>query len=108
MDIIYEKLYRIKENPGLYLRKKSLHNLRMFISGYIARQREIEPDFTTSFDDFSSYVDRCYDYGAEALDWERILFYVTGDDEKAFDVFYELLDKYREEISEDTEINQVH
>lgn len=103
MDVIYKKLYQIKEKPGLYLRKKSINNLRMFISGYISRQHEIDPDFRTSFDNFSSYVNRYYNYGSESLDWERIIFFVINDDEKAFDVFYELLDKYCEEIQEKTE-----
>lgn len=55
--------------------------------------REIQPDFRTSFEEFRNYVNDYYQYGSDVLDWERILFFVIGDDEKAFDVFYELLDK---------------
>lgn len=94
MDIIYQKLFEIRKHPELYLRKKSLWNLQLFISGYLMRQREIQPDFHTSFEEFSSYVNDYYQYGMNTLDWERILFFVIGDDEKAFYVFYELLDKF--------------
>lgn len=97
MDIIYKKLYQIRKKPGMYIRKKSLRNLQMYISGYLARQYELDPDFKTTFSDFSSYVNDYYEYGSEALDWERIIYFVVDDDEKAFDVFYELLDKYCEE-----------
>lgn len=97
MDIIYQKLFEIKRRPELYLRRKSLYNLALYISGYRQRQLETDPEFRTSFDDFSSFVNDYYGYGCESLDWERILYFVIGDDKKAFDVFYELLEIYYKE-----------
>lgn len=97
MDIIYKRLFEIRKRPELYLGKKSLIYLKLYISGYLARQYELDRDFRTSFENFSSYVDNYYEYGSPSLDWERILYFVINDDKKAFDVFFELLDKYCEE-----------
>lgn len=94
MDLILQKLFEIKKRPELYINKKSLKYLRMYISGYLQRQYEIDNSYRTPFDGFSSYVNEKYNYGSNALDWERILHFVIGDDEKAFDVFFELLEEY--------------
>ena len=94
MDLILQKLFEIKKRPELYLGKKTLPYLNMYISGYLHRQYEIDNSYRTPLEGFSAYVNEKYNYGSNALDWERILHFVIGDDEKAFDVFFELLEEY--------------
>ena len=105
MDILYEKLKKIKIKPEMYLGKKSLTLLKVYIDGYIDRQFEINNTYATSkFWHFSEYVQKYYKIKFNR-NWEKIINFFTTNDEEAFDKFFELLDEYLK--TEETKQNNI-
>ena len=95
MDIIYELLLKIKERPGMYLGKKSIIRLNMFISGYYLRQYEIDYSYRSILEKFGDFVNDYCLTNARAAGWATNIYrYAKKDDEKAFDLFFELLDEF--------------
>lgn len=93
MDSIYEAIKRMKKRPGMYLGKKSILRLHMFLEGYISSQYDLDKNYNTSFLGFSDFVGEHYGESSNK-GWERLILEAVGDDEKAVDVFYELLDTF--------------
>lgn len=98
---IYELLERIKPRPGMYLGKKSITLLKAFISGYyFARQtnnvailEEIPP-----FGKFHDWIARYYNWESSTAGWNNIILQELGDEAKALDVFFELLELFKQRL----------
>lgn len=93
MDIIIEKLYKIKEKPIIYIGKKSVILLRAYLDGYLNREMELNPEFKSVFFEFYDFIREDYKM-APNHSWERILTAYTNTDENAFDLFFKYLDKF--------------
>lgn len=95
MDLLVEKLYKIKEKPIIYIGRKSAIFLRIFISGYLDREMELNPEFKSVFFEFYDYIRECYKMAPD-LYWDRILTAYSRTDEDAFDLFFEHLNSFLE------------
>ena len=97
MEPVYEMLGQLRAIPGMYLGKKSISRLYIFMTGYTYAQFEFNESYQTSFDEFTDFV-RKYHNCSLSKGWSSlILDAVNGDEEKAVDVFYELLDEFLEQ-----------
>ncbi len=96
---IYEFLARINERPGLYLGEKSITALRGFFDGYITAylENDLIIDWgKPSFRGFNDWVADYFHYKESTAGWKNILLWKLGNEEKAFDQFFLLLEKYRQ------------
>lgn len=93
MDILIKKLYKIKAQPIIHIGRKSVILLRVFISGYLDREMELNPNFKSVFFDFYDFIREYYKM-APNLYWDRILTAYSRTDEDAFDLFYSHLDEF--------------
>jgi hypothetical protein len=93
MDIIIEKLYRIKEKPVMYIGKKSITHLRVFMAGYIHRELERNVNFKSIYFEFDDFISEDYRTPPN-VSWDRILTAYSSTDDTAFDLFYCYLDKF--------------
>ena len=96
---VYEFFDKIKERPAKYVGKKSLTRIQMFFYGYCYALDLQHIEFKG--EKFKSYS--FHDWIAEKLGWREstsgwlnmILDKANGDEEKAVDLFYELLDEFK-------------
>lgn len=99
MESIYEMFEDLRERPGMYLGKKSITLLYVYFGGYI--HKDFKANFTnyhTSFCDFTEFV-RKYHNGSLSKGWSSLILDATdGDEEKAVDLFYELLDEFKKQF----------
>lgn len=93
MDIIIKKLSMIKDDPMIYIGKKSVILLRAYLDGYLDRVIELNPEFKSIFFEFYDFIREEYKM-APNHNWDRILTAYTSTDEEAFDLFYKYLDKF--------------
>lgn len=101
LDTIYNAIMKVRSYPGIYLRCKSLSLLYAYISGIECcltnNWTEIkEKTFTGIFNDWiiSKYST------PKTLDYTSVILKRSDhDEEKAFDLFYELLFEYLESKS---------
>ena len=101
MDALYELLQKIKENPRLYLGKKSLERLHSFLNGYAVclydRCGELHPSELCPslwfFTGFQEYVQKKYRI-TSSQSWDKIIDFHSSSDEEAFYKFFDLLDKF--------------
>lgn len=90
---IYDLLITINKTPGLYLGRKSLERLSFFIHGYIFRQTEIDEEYEClMLKNFQKFVENHYNINTHH--WSQIIAFYSSSDEKAFDRFYELLNRF--------------
>jgi hypothetical protein len=88
----YELVEIIRKRPGFYFPNgKSLKELSAFIGGYeVGAKQGISSDFRP----FNKWL--AHKYGLpEPSGWCNMILSVAGSDEKAFELFYELLDEFR-------------
>lgn len=97
MEKIYEILEQMKKRPAMYLGKKSIILLEAFINGYLDREKEIDNNYIPSFSYFANYVKEYYD-NQISNSWAKIILFYSADDEEAFDIFYNILDDFKEKI----------
>lgn len=100
---IKQLLNKIYERPGMYLGKPSLSELVTFACGYIDCMSFRDGVVPNS--PFSVYMNNivCDYYNVKDVDvffnrnWEKIIIFCEGSDERAFYKFYELLELYEKE-----------
>jgi hypothetical protein len=89
-------LYKIKKMPEIYLFRKSILLLESFIGGFIYAHF-IENGYESSEENFTgkfnTWVANRYNI-SDSLNWASMIMLQMKDEEKAFDLFYELLDEY--------------
>ena len=95
MELIYKMFEQLRTVPGMYLGKKSISRLYVFITGYVYAQFEFNDRYQTSFfDEFTSFVRKNHNNSGSKSWITLILEAASGDEEKAVDIFYELLDEF--------------
>jgi hypothetical protein len=104
---IFELCDYVRLRPGIYVDgEKSMMRLRSFLVGYEAgvgyqaEGRVEEYKLTGSVDmrNFCNWVSNNPDYACFAGGWCGMIQAKAGSDEKAFDLFFELLDEYRADV----------
>lgn len=93
MDKIINILYKIKDRPGIYIEKKSINNLKIFLNGYYIGLYENNDDFNSIFDLFQNFIEKKYNDN-RSLSWADIILREIKNDSKAFDVFFVLLEEF--------------
>lgn len=96
MDCVYELLEYIRKCPNMYFGKKSLYDLQLFVTGYIAGVRKCDSMYKSDFENFNEFVSNYYK-DPRRINWYQMISSAEEDDEKAMDIFFSLLDKYREQ-----------
>jgi len=97
MDPIYEMFERIRKRPGMYLGKMSVTNLHIFTIGYVTAQLEFNENYKTSFSDFNHFIDKKFN-NSSTMGWANLILKLTnGDEEKALERFFELLDEFKKQ-----------
>jgi len=99
MDKLLSTLQKIKKRPELYLSNKSLKLLSEFISGYEICQEDYQIETNNIFLGFDEYIHERYKIFTTHNAMQIISFFSISE-EKAFDKFYELLEKFLEEHPE--------
>ena len=99
MKSIYELLEMIRQKPGMYLGQRSLTALRGFISGYYFGREEndmLVEEEIPPFRQFHDWVARYYKWYESTAGWKNIILREVGDEAKACDVFFELLELFKQ------------
>lgn len=101
---VFDLCDQIKRRPGIYLDgDKSIKRLRSFLVGYDAGVGfQAGPDLTQrklvgaeEMRLFNDWVAKRLGYSNSTRGWCEMIAARVGSDEKAFDVFFELLDQFR-------------
>jgi len=101
-DVVYDTLQKIRPMPELYLGWKNLTFLSHFLSGYMVRLYEAQPDYRCCLDGFSEFVTRKYNYGKDNTgNYARVILENTKNEEAALNTFFELLDEFLESNKSD-------
>lgn len=99
---IYDVLFLIELRPAMYLGCKSISLLAGFLSGidfgYFLASNQTESPFRFP-DKLSSFIQSRYG----SLPYKRILEKCFGDEEKAFDLFFALLEEFKLEKETDSD-----
>lgn len=94
---LYDLLEKIKQKPGLYIGRANISDLFMFLVGYKCAIREMKIDLSDQekdFFEFQPWVQKKYQISTEAS-WAKIILLFAGDEERAFEVFFQLLEEFK-------------
>lgn len=96
MEYIDNLLREIKERYGVYIGRKSVHILSVFLSGYVCAVYELTGDENVLLfnSQFQTFVERKNGLVLNTKHWSKIIA-LNRSDEEAFDLFYELYEEYK-------------
>jgi hypothetical protein len=94
VEAIFIKLEELRAHPETYLKEKSLTLLKMFISGYITKEWEVDKTSYTLFDGFDEFVRQKFEIKS-THGWLKILLLHSSSEEDALNLFYHMLDEYK-------------
>jgi len=101
---IYELLALIRQRPYLFLTTKSIVALQNFINGYmqLGFADDIYHPGEPNFDEFKNWILSLYENESEIRNPYTKLFLrlCDGDEEKAFDKFFEYLDEFKTQLQQ--------
>src|SRR5437764_1496231 len=95
---VYETIALIRQRPALYLGECSLVRLRAFLDGclFVVQEFGIEDDTQPAFGGFHDWVARRFGWRESTAGWCNIILQQCGgDDRKALDLFFDLVEEYR-------------
>lgn len=92
-DIIIQLFNDIKKRPGVYFGKKALHDLSVFVSGYVAALNDINEKKIILLPKFREFLESYYNVHS-VKNWSDIIIFYSKDDSDAFDNFFELLNEF--------------
>jgi hypothetical protein len=101
-EYLYELLTRIKQRPGMYLGKVSITRLKMLLMGYSMSRGELGLQLTQQekqFAQFQKWIQGKYQINS-AEGWESIILSQVEDEKLACDLFFQLLEQFKNEILE--------
>ncbi|MEH1845679.1 MAG: hypothetical protein V7L25_11940 [Nostoc sp.] len=99
MKNIYEILAMIRSRPAMYLGQRSLTALDGFIGGYsfaLGENGIFYGEETPPFTQFNDWVARYYKWYESTAGWKNIILREVGNEAKACDVFFELLELFKQ------------
>ena len=86
-------LEEIKEQPAIYIGKKSLDRLVAFLGGYSYCMYKQQNISTPILPGFQEYISEYFKIES-AHNWSSIIVSNSRNDEEAFDMFYDLLEQF--------------
>ncbi|MGB3694157.1 MAG: hypothetical protein WA999_15670 [Spirulinaceae cyanobacterium] len=95
---IYDTLKEIQKRPPLYLGGRSIFRLESFLYGYFYVKKKMGLPTTEGEKDFEEF----HDWLQERLrvktnkSWSSILLFRSSDESKALDLFFELLEEFKQ------------
>jgi len=95
---VYQTITLIRSRPTMYIGSHSLIRLRAFLDGcfYMAHEYGIECCERPSFGGLHDWVAKRFGWYESTAGWCNIIVKECGGDEgKALDQFFELIDEYR-------------
>jgi hypothetical protein len=98
MSNFYNLLQKIKQRPALYLGKRSLSHLQVFLDGYTFACCELGIEVTKQereFEEFQEWIEQRFNQ-VDTQSWSRIILFYSEDESDALDKFFELFDKFLE------------
>ncbi len=78
----------------MYIIKKDITHLHMYLAGYSDRLHESDHTFYSKFDDFGDFVNKYYNTDSDGASWADVITRHEGNEEQAFEKFYELFDVF--------------
>jgi len=97
MDVL-ELFEQIRRKPGIYLDgDKSLKRLRSFLVGYECGAATTARELTDHlhFHEFHDWIAKRLGYTSSSSGWCNMILEKSGSDEKAYEMFFELLDEFK-------------
>ena len=96
--IVCNLIERIRVGSGMYIGEPSVKLLNIYIEGYLAGARDFgcfQRDI--KYYNFTKWITQKYDIKDKTIDWAGILIRISGDDENAFYLFWQVWDEYLNE-----------
>ncbi|MFB2974495.1 hypothetical protein ACE1CD_36675 [Aerosakkonema sp. BLCC-F183] len=93
---LYDLLGKIKQRPSLYLGKRSLSHLHVFLDGYTFARRQIGIPITAQekdFEKFQEWIEHRFKQ-ANTQSWSRIILFYSEDEADAMKRFFELFEEF--------------
>jgi hypothetical protein len=99
---IFSLLDAVEKRHRFYLHEKSLKELDSFLAGFdcACSVTEQERESIKQLNGLNDWVARQLGFAESTSGWCNMILERAGSDEKGFDLFFELVDKYRQETSE--------
>ncbi|BAY61756.1 hypothetical protein NIES22_18230 [Calothrix brevissima NIES-22] len=108
MSKFYELLQKVKKRPSLYLGKRSLSHLQVFLDAYTFARREIgiEPtEQEQDFEEFQEWIEQRFNQ-VNTQSWSRIILFYSEDESDALEKFFELFEEFSQR-HQSLEANQI-
>jgi hypothetical protein len=96
MQDFYSLIQKIHQRPALYLGKKSLSHLQVFLDGYTFSRREMGIPLSAQeqeFEQFQDWIEQRFNQ-PNTQSWVRIILFYAEDEADALDRFFELFDEF--------------
>jgi hypothetical protein len=93
---LYELIQKIKKRPSLYLGKKSLSHLQVFLDGYTFARRQSALPLSAQeqeFDRFQEWVEQRFQQ-PDTQSWAKIIIFHSEDEAQALELFFELFEEF--------------
>lgn len=93
---LYDLLNKIKQRPSLYLGKRSLSHLHVFLDGYTFARRQLGIPITEQerkFEEFQEWIEYKFNQ-ADTQSWSRIILFYSEDESDALMRFFDLFEEF--------------
>lgn len=93
---LYDLLGKIKQRSSLYLGKRSLSHLHVFLDGYSFALRQIGIPITEQekkFEEFQEWIENRFNQ-ADTQSWSRIILFYAEDEADALNRFFDLFEEF--------------
>ncbi|KYC37159.1 hypothetical protein WA1_46880 [Scytonema hofmannii PCC 7110] len=92
----YELIEKIQKRPALYLGKKSISHLQIFLDGYTFARRELaiaQTQEEQEFEEFQEWIEQRFNQHS-TQSWSRIILFYSEDEIDALNRFFELFTEF--------------
>jgi len=93
---LYDLLGKIKQRSSLYLGKRSLSHLHIFLDGYTFARRQLGIPVTeqeTKFEEFQEWIENRFNQ-VDTQSWSRIILFSAEDEADALKRFFDLFEEF--------------
>ena len=94
---LYPLLEKIKQRASLYLGKKSLSHLHVFLDGYTFARCQLGIPITEQekqFEEFQEWIENRFNQ-ADTQSWSRIILFYAEDEADALNRFFDLFEEFK-------------
>lgn len=98
-ESVFDFLSSVRRRPGLYFGETSLSRLHAYLLGYEAGVAKCGKSFAgaVQFHSFHDWVAAEFGFSSSTSGWCKMIQSKAESDEKAFHLFFELLDRFCQE-----------